>query len=68
MSDAVAFLARMRDERRRVAPEEPDMLAANLQIWMAATQRTPAAKPADLAGYRRQLERQYQLLTRHVGK
>jgi hypothetical protein len=68
MSDAVAFLATKRDERRRVAPEESDMLAANLQIWSAASQRTPAAKPADLAGYRRQLERQYQLLTRHVGK
>jgi len=68
LADAVAYLTLKRDERRRLASDDGSWIEANLPSWTERSRSTPGAKAVELGAFRRQLERQYQLLMRHVAK
>jgi hypothetical protein len=63
--EALAFLRDKRVERRRQAPQEPDLLEGNLESWEAAFAREPGLFSARLITYRDRLQEQHRLLTRH---
>ena len=65
-ADVLGFLRQKRSERRREAPYEPDLMGDTLDGW--AKRADAASFPAFLNSYRRTLEQQHALLTRHLSR